>query len=73
MRKLHLIISQFTFAAMLIILNAISLQAQIPQNIDPGQEPDPPSLWENPEYIIPVVVILVFIVGIGLWRRSKRK
>ncbi len=59
--------------AFLFLSTAVASIGQIPQNIDPGQEVDPPSLWQNTKYIVPIAVIVVFLVGIGIWRRSKRK
>lgn len=65
-------IERLLLIAILVLVTAVTSIAQIPQNIDPGQEANPPSLWQNPKYIVPIAVIVVFLVGIGWWRRSKR-
>lgn len=59
--------------AILFLGSVISAVAQLPQNIDPGQEANPPSLWQNPRYIVPIAVIVVLLVGYGWLRRRKRK
>lgn len=58
--------------AILFLGSAAASIAQLPTDIDLGQEVNPPSLWQNPRYIIPIAVIVVFLVGFGWWRRSKR-
>ncbi len=56
---------------MLIFLSCQAF-AQMPTHIDAGQEEDPVRLWENPQLIIPVVLFIVAMIGIGIWRRRKR-
>lgn len=65
-------IEKLLLIAILILGSATASIAQLPTDIDPGQEVNPPSLWQNPKYIVPIAVIVVFLVGFGWWRRSKR-
>jgi len=52
------------------------LVAQNPDFVDPGNARGDEStkyLWENPEYYIPVLVIVVLIVSYGIFKKSRKK
>lgn len=65
-------LKKITGIFVLLLLAAANAWSQLPQNIDPGQEANPPSLWQNPRYIVPVAVIVVLLVGFYFWRSRKR-
>jgi len=46
---------------------------QIPTNIDPLQKEEPVRLYQQPEYIIPILTLFVLLIGFYMWRSRKRK
>ncbi len=55
----------------LALMAAITMHAQIPQNIDPGTGDGSVSMWGNPTYIIIVVLVIAFVL-LGFWIRRRR-
>lgn len=47
------------------------LHLQAPTHIDPGQGDESIYLWENPYYIIPIVLIIALLI-LFAWIRKKR-
>jgi len=48
-----------------------ALSAQTPTHIDPGQGDESIYLWENPAYIIPIVVVIALLI-LFAWIRKKK-
>jgi hypothetical protein len=47
------------------------LNAQTPTHIDPGQGDQSIYLWDNPTYLIPIVLLLAAII-LFVWIRKKK-
>jgi len=47
------------------------LSAQTPTHIDPGQGDESIYLWENPLYLIPIVVVIALLI-LFAWIRKKK-
>ncbi|MGB6037943.1 MAG: hypothetical protein WBG42_16830 [Cryomorphaceae bacterium] len=47
------------------------LSAQTPTHIDPGQGDESIYLWENPLYLIPVVILIALLI-LFAWIRKKK-
>jgi hypothetical protein len=45
--------------------------AQTPTHIDPGQGDKSVDLWENPTYIIPIVIVIALLI-LFAWIRKKK-
>lgn len=58
---------------MLFIGFAFSSFAQLPQNIEPGQDQKSVNLFEQPQYIIPILTLFVVLIGYYFWRRNRKK
>ena len=52
---------------------AVSAFGQIPQNIEPGQDQKSVDLYQQPEYIIPILTLFVVLIGYYFWRRNRKK
>ncbi len=65
----HILASTFTF----LLLLPSYMSAQLPTNIDPGQDEDPVSIYQQPEYIIPIVGLFVLLIGLYFWQKRKKK
>jgi hypothetical protein len=48
-----------------------SLNAQTPTHIDTGQGEDSIYLWENPLYLIPVIILIALLI-LFVWIRKKK-
>lgn len=57
----------------LFLFNTLRVSAQIPTDIDPGQNENPVNLYEQPEFIIPILGLFVLLVGFYVWRKKKNK
>jgi len=61
--------------SILLTFLALSGIAQNPEYVDPGNvrgDEGTTYLWENPTYYVPVLVVVVLVVALGLFRRSRR-
>lgn len=69
MEKIKALSTGFLFS-----LIALMASSQNPDYVDPGNvrgDEDTTYLWENPEYYIPVVIVIIVLVAIGIMRRKK--
>lgn len=67
---------RFTSVCTVIILTLFTLSgySQNPDYVDPGNvrgDEGTAYLWENPNYYIPVMVVVILVVAIGIMRRRK--
>lgn len=62
---------RFILSLLAVTIPTAYLLAQLPQNIDAGTGDDAIPVWENPKYIIVIVVILAFVI-LGFWIRRRR-
>lgn len=53
------------------VLSIFSVDAQIPTNIDPGQNENPVNLYQQPEFIIPILGLFVVLVGYYFFRKRR--
>lgn len=47
------------------------LKVQIPTHVDPGQGEDSVNVWEDPYYILPIVLILALLI-LYVWTRRRK-
>lgn len=52
---------------------AFSAVAQLPTHIEPGQDQKSVNIFEQPEYIIPILTLFVVLIGYYIWRRNRKK
>lgn len=48
-----------------------SSYAQLPQNIEPGQNQKSVSVFEQPEYLALIIILFVILVGYYIYKRKK--
>jgi len=62
------------FLSLIFFVGTASLAiGQIPQNIEPGQDQKSVNLYEQPEYIIPILTLFVVLAGFYFWRRNRNR
>jgi len=47
------------------------LSAQTPTHVDPGQGDDTIYLWENPLYLVPIVILIALLI-LFAWIKKKK-
>ncbi|NEN23719.1 hypothetical protein G3O08_09425 [Cryomorpha ignava] len=55
------------------LLSVLSVHGQIPTHIDPGQNEKPVSIYQQPEFIIPILGLFVVLIGYYYFRKQKNK
>lgn len=65
--------STIVITSVFLFCQANDLLAQMPTSIDPGQNEDPVNVYEQPEYIIPILALFVLLVGLYFWRKRGKK
>lgn len=52
------------------MIKILLLILQMPTHIDPGQHEESVDAWENPYYLIPVIVLIALVI-LYFWTRKK--
>ncbi len=60
-------------AVLLFLIFDTHLLAQIPTGIDAGQSDDAVSIYEQPQFIIPILTLFVVLIGFFVWRKRNKK
>jgi len=47
------------------------LNVQMPTHVDPGQGEDSVNVWEDPYYILPIVLLLGLLI-LYFWSKKKK-
>jgi hypothetical protein len=47
------------------------LHAQMPTHVDPGQHEESVNVWEDPYYLLPIVLLLALLI-LYFWTRKKK-
>ena len=61
------------FAIMCVLASSISGFAQLPDGVDAGQSDEAVNIYQQPKYIIPIVVFIIIVIAFYFWQKRSRK
>ncbi|NEN23721.1 hypothetical protein G3O08_09435 [Cryomorpha ignava] len=71
--KIYNSIQAAIFTVICLIASSITAFAQLPDGVDAGQSDEAVSIYQQPKYIIPIVVFIILAIAFYFWQKRSKK
>lgn len=61
------------FTTMIMLVSSITVFGQLPDGVDAGQSDEAISIYQQPKYIIPIVVFIIVVIVFYFWQKRSKK
>lgn len=71
--KIYLSIKTAIFTIFCLLSLSITTFAQLPDGVDAGQSDEAVNIYQQPKYIIPIVIFIIIAIIFYFWQKRSRK
>lgn len=61
------------FTIVFMLFSYLTVKAQLPDGVDAGQSDEAVSIYQQPKYIIPLVIFIIILIIFFFWQKRNKK